>query len=130
MGRKRSELYMAGYNRHPVAGQDAVSAVLEFIVRQLSIHQDVQSHLQLELLTSVSPNREENDLATTEKLAYLNAVVMESLRLVDTVSSYQTRVVPQGGCILSGTFLPGGVSIQQAPRSNHYNNTKVFPCDA
>lgn len=108
----RSELYTPDNNGHLVAGQDAVPAVLEFILRQLSIHQDVQSRLRLELLTSVSFNRENSDFATIDKLMYLNAVVMESLRLVDTVSSYQTRVVPKEGCIVSGTFLPAGVSIR------------------
>ena len=110
VGSVRFELYTPDDNGYLVAGQDAVSAVLEFIVRQLSIHQDVQSCLRLELLTSVSRQSEESNFATIDKLVYLNAVVMESLRLVDTVSSYQTRLVPKGGCIISGTFLPGGVS--------------------
>ena len=45
-----------------------------------------------------------------DSLSYVNAVVMEGLRLVDTISSYQTRVVPKGGCVISGCYLPAGVS--------------------
>lgn len=125
----RTELYTPDNNGPLVAGQDAVSAVLEFILRQLSIHQDVQSRLRLELLTSVSLNRKDSDFATIDKLVYLNAVVMESLRLVDTVSLYQTRVLPKGGCIISGTFLPSGVSIRYAPKSTPHNSTDVILYD-
>lgn len=45
-----------------------------------------------------------------DELPFLNAVIMESLRLVDTISSYQTRIVPPIGCKLSGYYIPGGVS--------------------
>lgn len=94
--------------------QDAVAAVLEFICRQLSIHQDVQAHLRLELSTFTPMAAEDCNFAMIDELAYLNAVVMESLRLVDTISSYQTRVVPHGGCEISGHFLPAGVSHTEA----------------
>ncbi|KAG7004303.1 cell division control protein 45 [Physcia stellaris] len=43
-------------------------------------------------VTCRSKRGEDSDFPTIDKLVYLNAVVMESLRLVDTVSSYQTRV--------------------------------------
>ena len=52
---------------------------------------------------------EERLFAVTDSLPYLNAVTMEGLRLVDTISSYQTRTVPKGGCTISGYFLPAGV---------------------
>ena len=97
-----------------MAGQDAVSAVLEYIIRQLSIHQGIQSHLRLELLTSVPLDENSRDLAMIDKLAYLNAVVVESLRLVNTVASYQTRTIPKGGRVVCGAFLPAGVSIRLA----------------
>ena len=97
-------------NKRQVAGQDAVSAALEYTVRQLSKHADFQSRLRLELLSSLSLDEQEGSMAMIDSLPYLNAVLMESLRTVDTVSSYQTRVVPKGGCSISGYFLPEGVS--------------------
>ena len=96
-------------NERQVAGQDAVPAALEYMVRQLSKHANVQSNLRLELLSSLRFG-EEPSLAVIDSLPFLNAVVMESLRTVDTISSYQTRVVPKGGCSISGYFLPQGVS--------------------
>lgn len=92
-----------------MAGQDAVPAALEFITRQLSVYPDVQSKLRIELLTSVPPAARDWTYAMIDSLPYLDAVVMESLRLVDTISSYQTRLVPKGGCTISGYHIPAGV---------------------
>lgn len=96
---------------HLVAGQDAVPAALEFIIRQISTHSHVQAKLRLELLTSLPLGAEDRSFAMIDTLSYLNAVIMEGLRLVDTISSYQTRVVPRGGCVISGHYLPAGVCI-------------------
>ena len=92
-------------------------------MRQLNLHQDIQSHLRLELLTSVPLNGDDRDFAMIDKLPYLNAIIMESLRLVDTVSSYQTRVVPKGGCLVSGNFLPAGVSTCIGQGTQSFVNT-------
>lgn len=92
-----------------VAGQDAVSAALEFVIRQISAHANVQSQLRLELLTSLPLGPDGRTYPLIDGLPYLDAVVMESLRLVDTISSYQTRIVPKGGCVVSGYYLPAGV---------------------
>ncbi len=43
-------------------------------------------------------------------LPYLHAVVLEGVRLVDTIDSYQRRVIPKGGCMIEGYYLPAGVS--------------------
>ncbi len=80
------------------------------MTRTLSAHPEVQSKLHAELLTSVTLDPQDRTFAMIDNLPYLNAVIMESLRLVDTISSYQTRVVPPGGCVISGYFLPRGVS--------------------
>ena len=67
--------------------------------------------MRLELLTSLPLSAQDRTFAMIDSLSYVNAVVMEGLRLVDTISSYQTRVVPKGGCVISGYHLPAGVSI-------------------
>ncbi len=95
---------------HIIAGQDPVPAALEFIVKQLSIHEDIQSCLHAELLGSIDLLAKGHGSATVDNSAYLDCIVMESLRLIDNISSYQTRIVPPGGCLILGCFLPGGVS--------------------
>ena len=104
---------------HTVAGQDPVPAALEFTLKQLSICPDVQCHLRSEISRSV-PSNEGYCFSALDKLPYLNAVVMESLRLLDNVSSYQTRVVPSGGCLILGAFLPAGVSHWSDPLFSHF----------
>ena len=94
---------------HIIAGQDPVPAALEFILKQLSIHHGSQTILRSELSTS-RQSIQDHGFAVIDKLAYLNAVVMEGLRLLDSTSSYQTRIVPSGGCVILGSFLPAGVS--------------------
>ena len=95
---------------HTIAGQDPVPAALEFTLKQLSIHLDIQFCVRSELLKSMPLAVGNNGLAIIDNLTYLNAVVMESLRLLDNIPSYQTRVVPRGGCLVLGSFLPAGVS--------------------
>ena len=95
---------------HIIAGQDPVPAALEFIVKQLSIHEDIQSCLHAELLGSMDLLAKGYGSTTVDKLAYLDCIVMESLRLIDNISSHQTRIVPPGGCMILDCFLPGGVS--------------------
>ena len=92
-----------------VAGQDAVPAVLEFIIRRLSTDIKIQAQVRAEILNSSARVASNRTYAMIDELPYLNAVVMESLRLVDTISSYLTRVVPKGGCTISGHFIPAGV---------------------
>lgn len=100
---------------HIIAGQDPVPAALEFIVKQLSIQEDIQSRLRAELLGSMDVLAKGYSTAFVDSLAYLDCIVMESLRLVDNISSYQTRIVPAGGCLILGCFLPGGVSNSPLP---------------
>lgn len=95
---------------HAVAGQDPVAAALEFAIKQLSIHSADQSRLCIELSESLSPATRPYNFVGVDKLTYLDAVVMESLRLIDNVPSYQTRVVPAAGCHILECFLPAGVN--------------------
>ena len=84
--------------------------VLEFILRKLSMHPHMQARLQAELYESLPHGIEESTFAAIDALPFLNAVLLESLRLVDTIESCQSRVVPKGGCMIEGYYLPEGVS--------------------
>lgn len=89
------------------AGHDTVSASLEYLTRQVSLSTDTQAKLLHELREA--DKKDGNLYPTLDKLPYLNAVVMEGLRLVYTINFYQPRVVPKGGCTVEDIYLPEGV---------------------
>ena len=50
------------------------------------------------------------------KLTYLNAVVEEGLRIYPPAgAAHLSRIVPVGGCEISGSFIPEGVSVPSFP---------------
>ncbi|KAK8045087.1 hypothetical protein PG993_005111 [Apiospora rasikravindrae] len=81
----------------------------------------------LERLTAEIKGRfnaeDEITIQSTAELPYLNAVVHESLRLCPPGPAVFPRVVPQGGRVVCGQFVPGGytVGVHQlaADRSSH-----------
>lgn len=110
------------------AGQDPIPAVLEYTTHQISLHWDVQARLRQELTSLLPPWNEARTYAMVDTLPYLNAVVLEGLRLVDTIESYQRRVVPKNGCVVEGYYLPAGVSGFAYISSD--GEIKTFPAQA
>lgn len=50
-------------------------------------------------------------LSSIANLPYLNAVLEESLRIYPPIPTMLPRLVPEGGAVINGDFVPGGVSI-------------------
>jgi len=88
-----------------VAGADATATVLSGTFLYL-----VQNPIALNILTSeirTSFEKEENiSIQTTNELPYLNAVLTEGLGLTNPVPGGLPRVVPEGGDIYAGVFIP------------------------
>ncbi|MCJ1477951.1 hypothetical protein MMC13_006626 [Lambiella insularis] len=110
---------------HIGAGQDSVPMVLEFLVRTLSRCPEMQARLHDEL-TLLSNEGHQAAFGTIDALRYLNAIVLEGLRLVNTIESYQTRVVPAGGCVVEGYSLPAGTIVSAQPYLVH-RQEEIFP---
>lgn len=65
-----------------------------------------------EEIRSCFPGDNEITMQSTAKLPYLSAVIEESLRLYPPVAAGLRRIVPKGGAIIDGHFVPENVSCQ------------------
>ena len=98
-----------------LAGSDTTSVTLRTIIYSVLKTPGVLERLQKELdenVTSYPP-----DYATATSLKYLDAVMLEALRIHPIGSILFERVVPSSGHVTeqSGTLLPPGTQIAQTP---------------
>lgn len=55
-------------------------------------------------------------LSTLAELPYLNAVLNETMRIYPPIPAMLPRLVPEGGAIINGQYVPGGVSVRPMTR--------------
>ncbi|CDO72236.1 hypothetical protein BN946_scf184970.g88 [Trametes cinnabarina] len=106
---------------HLVAGIDTTGDGLCFLMHQLSLpaSQHVQERLHAELAA--------NSAASLDDLPYLDAVVKEGLRIFSPIPMSFPRVVPAGGKVVDGVWLPGGTIVSCQPHTLHRLDESVFP---
>lgn len=75
----------------------------------LAKNPDVYDKLKSEIRGSFS-SREEMTLARLANLVYLNLVIREGLRMFPPAADIFPRIIPEGGELIMGKFLPEGVS--------------------
>ncbi len=91
-----------------VAGSDTCATVLSGTVNYLVKTPEASQRLVLELRSSYR-NSSEMTFSNLQKLPYLVAVVEEGLRLCPPNPSGLQHIVPFGGDLVCGGWLPGGV---------------------
>jgi cytochrome P450 len=60
---------------------------------------------------------DEIDFTRVSQLSYLNAALEETLRIYPPVPAMTPRVVPKGGAVIDGVFIPEGMSVS----GHHYS---------
>lgn len=90
-----------------VAGSDTTSNTLSYLVWAVCRQPEVKSKLLAELKT-LPPDYTEADL---RNIPYIGHVIEETLRRYPAAPSALPRVVPQGGSVLSGYWLPEGTTV-------------------
>jgi len=90
-------------------GSDTVSTSLTGTTYLLLKHPDKLRTLVEEIRSSYK-SVEEITVYSTSSLKYLTAVIYEGLRTYPPVATNLPREVPEGGAIVCGMYLPGGVS--------------------
>ncbi len=94
------------------AGSDTTSAALRGIFLNLLRHPRVLSKLRAELEEKRAAGRLSSIVTFQEAEAspYLQAVMHEAMRVFSPVGFNPDRDVPEGGMMINGIFVPGGVS--------------------
>lgn len=95
------------------AGVETTAILISTLINQIASHPECQGRVHAELDKARKEGRLEiiprlRDMR--EQLPYLNACLMESMRLHPIVGMPLVRVVPEGGIELEGKWLPAGVS--------------------
>ncbi|KAL8665269.1 MAG: hypothetical protein Q9168_007732, partial [Polycauliona sp. 1 TL-2023] len=90
-----------------VAGSETTATALSGILGNLLQTPDAMAALVKEVRSSFS-HESEIVASKVEGLPYLNAVIEEGLRMCPPVALGSPRVVPKGGCTVSGFPLPAG----------------------
>jgi len=101
---------MAAYsNALIIAGSETTATVLSALTNWLGRTPVVYSKLKEEVRSRFNSSSEINSQTAT--FPYLTAVIHEILRLFPPVPNGLPRITPQGGEIVAGMFIPGGVSL-------------------
>jgi benzoate 4-monooxygenase len=100
-----------------VGGSDTTSStmtnIFDFIARDDAIQQRLVDEID-----STFPGKMEADWVPPNSdlvnMPFLNAVMREVMRVRPTSSTGLERVIPPGGKVIAGTFIPGGVSCKSS----------------
>ncbi|KAF2731008.1 cytochrome P450 [Polyplosphaeria fusca] len=92
------------------AGPETTGTAFAAIFSQLVRHPSMLTKLQEEVRNTFIEESALNT-AAVRKLKYLTAVIQEGLRLAPPTSIGNPRVIPRGGAMLCGRFVPGGTFV-------------------
>lgn len=110
------EEILSTFNFIIVGGSETSATVLTGIFNHLSKKEN--EHILQRLCTEIrSKFKEEKEITieAIQDLPYLEAMLNEGLRMCNPIPGGLPRVVPEGGDIYCGTYLPGGVSFTPTP---------------
>ncbi|KAJ3527813.1 hypothetical protein NM688_g8076 [Phlebia brevispora] len=108
------------------AGTDTVSNASAVGTVHILGNRRIYAKLQDELKAAWPILEERPRYETLESLPYLGAVIKESLRLSHGVISPMGRVVPKGGAVISGAYIPEGTVVGISNCFVHLNGD-IFP---
>lgn len=106
---------------HMAAGIDTTGDGLCFLMWELS--QPSSMHYQRQLQDELHANPR----AALDKLPFLEAVIMEALRVFPPIPMSLPRYVPRAGRTIDGYFVPEGTIVSCQAYSVHRIDEDVFP---
>ncbi|KIW14153.1 hypothetical protein PV08_06934 [Exophiala spinifera] len=107
------------------AGSETTGLTLSAIVYYLSRHPEHVAALRKEARHAYEAGRVSNPITYAEArdLPFLNAVIMEALRLHPATNQIMSRVVPPAGTHIAGKFFPGGTEVGVNSWVLHYDGS-------
>jgi cytochrome P450 len=105
-----------------IAGSDTTAVSLTYLVWAVCSNEKIKATLVNEL-ASLPENFQDSDI---RNFVFLNQVIDETLRVYSAAPSALPRVVPPGGAVLAGKFIPAGVIATTQAYSLH-RNQEIFP---
>ncbi|KAJ5637723.1 Cytochrome monooxygenase lcsI [Penicillium lividum] len=102
-----------------IAGSETTASLLSgfnyYLVENPAIYKKL-----VEEIRNTFQSYDEIDFLGVSKLTYMNAALEEALRVYPPVPAVLPRVVPKGGSLIDGEFVPGGVSVSGAHYSTYH----------
>jgi cytochrome P450 len=95
-----------------IAGSETTATALSCITYYLLKNPAITSVLHAEL-DAAFERYDSIDASSSAKLKFLNAICQEGMRIYPPLSFALPRIVPKGGDIVDGHWLPAGVSLSQ-----------------
>ncbi|CRG82853.1 hypothetical protein PISL3812_00199 [Talaromyces islandicus] len=96
------------------AGTDTTATALAGWTYFICTHPEVYKRLTTEIRDIFTDNADIK-CGKVNELTYLEATLNEALRLYPPSPASQQRVVPPGGAVISGYFVPGGTTVAVPP---------------
>ena len=114
------------FNVIMMAGAVTTATFLSGVLYYLGINQEALRKLQDEV-RSVFSDTEAINSKSLLSCIYLNAVVEEGLRIYPPAgAAHLSRIVPKGGCEISGSFIPEGVGLFSGTQRLFNANIKSY----
>lgn len=96
------------------AGAETTATALTGMISHLAKDDKILAKLITEIRTTYS-SEDQMTIESLAKIPYLNAVIAEGLRMCPPVASGSPYIVPAGGEIVCGHWVPAGVSVPPHP---------------
>ncbi|KAJ5870148.1 benzoate 4-monooxygenase cytochrome P450 [Penicillium solitum] len=97
-----------------IAGSETTATTLLVVAYYLSRYPEITRKLQKEVRSAFDSYEEING-SSTARLRYLHVICLEAMRMVPPLPLGLPRVVPKGGAMVDGHFVPEGVIVSTNP---------------
>ncbi|KAJ6017178.1 Cytochrome monooxygenase lcsI [Penicillium sp. IBT 35674x] len=112
-----------------LAGSETTATLLAGLSYYLVQNPATYKRLTDEIRSTFKSYDDINFLGVSQ-MTYLNAALEEALRVYPPVPAVIPRVVPKGGSVIDGTFIPEGVSVSGAHYSTYHAESNFAEPDS